>query len=425
MGNIKISVIIPLFNEEKHISECINSIITQTLDGIEIICIDDESVDSTIQILETYTKIHKNFHLIKQKHGGVGSARNKGIETAKGEFLAFMDADDFYPDCNVLEILYDKAIENNLPLCGGGLDHIFTDGMIGKDPFKLNKIYNKEGKYKYHNMDFESGWQRYIYNRKFIINNGIRFKNYKVGEDSLFLLTVLAIADEYYYIPKVVYNYRVGERKLKRKVDYIDSFLNMIRDSLDISSQYKLKRQHAYFVKCFQHDNYVPICFALEKGKDDIEYLVRDIYKHIDEKLINDINCRVLPQLYEASEREKFIKLCINNHKELLDNQNKYEKIIIYGAGKIGRELYLFLEKNKLKEKVIIAVTNKEYQNFMIDNIEIREIDELLEFKNSSIVLIAAMEDVQKEMEKNLKALNFDYLKTLNQKVIGMWGLWS
>ena len=94
MDSKKISVIIPVYNSEKYLNECINSIINQSLKEIEIICINDGSYDNSLNILNYYKKIDNRIIIINQKNKGVNSARNSGLKIAKGEFILFFDSDD-------------------------------------------------------------------------------------------------------------------------------------------------------------------------------------------------------------------------------------------------------------------------------------------------------------------------------------------
>lgn len=100
---IKITVIVPIFNMEKYIRTCLESILEQTLKEIEIICIDDGSTDHTREIISCFQKQHQSIIYVKQENRGAGPARNLGMELATGKYLAFMDADDFYPDCFSME----------------------------------------------------------------------------------------------------------------------------------------------------------------------------------------------------------------------------------------------------------------------------------------------------------------------------------
>lgn len=92
---IKVSVIIPVYNVEKYLEECLDSIINQTLKEIEIICIDDGSTDSSLNVLENYKKKDKRIIVLQQQNLGAGAARNKGLDLARGKYLSFLDADDF------------------------------------------------------------------------------------------------------------------------------------------------------------------------------------------------------------------------------------------------------------------------------------------------------------------------------------------
>ena len=105
----KISIIVPVYNAEKYIGRCLHSLINQTLKDIEIIVIDDGSKDNTNKILQKYKDRIK---IIKQKNSGVATARNKGLEIATGEYIYFVDSDDWI-EKDTLEKLYSKAIDNN------------------------------------------------------------------------------------------------------------------------------------------------------------------------------------------------------------------------------------------------------------------------------------------------------------------------
>ena len=101
----KISIVIPMYNVEKYIDDCLTSIINQTFKDIEIICIDDGSSDKTLDIANKYKKNDKRISIYKQQHAGVSIARNKGLDKATGKYILFFDSDDIL-DLNALEDLY-------------------------------------------------------------------------------------------------------------------------------------------------------------------------------------------------------------------------------------------------------------------------------------------------------------------------------
>ena len=109
INSIKISVIIPINNAEKYLSECLESVINQSFQDIEIICINDGSTDKSEQIIKEYTLKDKRILLYNQKKLGAGPARDKGIEISKGEYISFIDSDDLFHN-KTLEIAYYNLI---------------------------------------------------------------------------------------------------------------------------------------------------------------------------------------------------------------------------------------------------------------------------------------------------------------------------
>ena len=105
MAEYKTSVIVPVYNTEKYLDECIQSILRQTQKEVEIILVDDGSTDQSYAILEEYSVRHKNIIVLRQKNMGAGIARNWGIEYANGKYICFMDSDDYYIQNRALEIL--------------------------------------------------------------------------------------------------------------------------------------------------------------------------------------------------------------------------------------------------------------------------------------------------------------------------------
>lgn len=93
---IKVSVILPVYNTGKYLRQCLESIENQTLKNFEVFCVDDGSTDDSVEIISEYEKKDSRFHLLEQKNAGGGAARNHGMEAAKGEYLAFLDSDDFF-----------------------------------------------------------------------------------------------------------------------------------------------------------------------------------------------------------------------------------------------------------------------------------------------------------------------------------------
>ena len=110
----KVSVIIPIYNQEKYLRECLETVLLQNLQEIEVICVNDGSTDGSFNILSELAWTDERLRIINQENKGVGEARNVGIREAKGEYLAFIDPDDKYYNFKALEILYNKAKNNKI-----------------------------------------------------------------------------------------------------------------------------------------------------------------------------------------------------------------------------------------------------------------------------------------------------------------------
>ena len=152
----KVSVIVPVYNVEPYLKECLNSIIKQTLKEIEIICVDDGSTDNSLEIMKEYAKKDKRFTIITQKNLYAGVARNAGLSVAKGEYLSFLDSDDFF-ELTMLEKMYKKAIKEKADICVCNFD-TFIDG---KHVFNIYNDINE--KYINGKNTFEPDNIKYLY----------------------------------------------------------------------------------------------------------------------------------------------------------------------------------------------------------------------------------------------------------------------
>lgn len=113
MNEIKISVIIPIYNSEKFLRQCLDSVLNQTLQDIEVICVNDGSIDKSSSILEEYAEMDKRIKVIDQKNQGLSEARNSGLKIARGRYISFLDSDDWIEN-DMYECMYHKGLENDL-----------------------------------------------------------------------------------------------------------------------------------------------------------------------------------------------------------------------------------------------------------------------------------------------------------------------
>lgn len=143
-SNIKISVIVPVYNCEKYVSRCVESLINQTMKDIEIIIIDDGSQDKTVDIVEAYKIKDDRINLITKENSGVSDSRNRGIQLSKGKYIYFVDGDDWI-DLNTLEVMYEIAEKNNIDIVMCTYIREFMDHSKKKNINLIeNKVYEKE-----------------------------------------------------------------------------------------------------------------------------------------------------------------------------------------------------------------------------------------------------------------------------------------
>lgn len=217
MKNVKVSVIIPVYNAEKYLEKCLDSVTRQTLSEMEIICVDDGSADSSLEILERYAASDPRILIKRQQNLFAGAARNNGMDTAKGKYLVFWDSDDYF-EKNALETLYKKCEKEQADICLCGA---FTvDGETGKramDETFLKRRFLPKGsvfsiktnpEYIF-NMASNTPWQR-MFRADFVKAHGLRFQDLRHANDTYFVLCAMFYAERITYTEKPLVNYRTN-----------------------------------------------------------------------------------------------------------------------------------------------------------------------------------------------------------------------
>lgn len=214
----KISIILPVYNVELYLKECLNSLINQTLKDIEIICVDDKSTDNSLAILKEYASYDNRIIVLEQEiNQGPGVARNRGIDIANSDYIMFCDPDDWY-ELNACEICYDKISKGDNDIAFFSLNFYYDDtGELVKDNKRLMHLY------KYFDVDsinVDDCLEYYvptmfpvtnIYSKNFLNKYNIRFGNGYVFEDQYFVLLALLYTNKFAVINLCLYNYRIRE----------------------------------------------------------------------------------------------------------------------------------------------------------------------------------------------------------------------
>lgn len=227
----KVSVIIPVFNKEKYLSTCINSIINQSLKDIELILIDDCSSDNSYTIMEEYAKKDSRIKIYKNSNNiGAGATRNKGIKIAKSDYISFVDADDYISQ-NLLEINYEAAVNNNA-------DIIMNDIVFVKDDrfLKLPQVDKSNNLRQINDKKFEvknisiSPCNK-LYKRELL--SDIKFPENCKWEDIGFSIVAFLIAQRIFYIDNKGYFYRRNLEEGISGVNYKEN--NTVSDIIKVN----------------------------------------------------------------------------------------------------------------------------------------------------------------------------------------------
>lgn len=218
----KVSVIIPVYNAESYLGECLDSVLGQTLKDIEAVCVDDGSTDGSAKILAGYAAKDSRVKVLTQRNSGAGAARNAGIDAAGGMFLAFMDPDDFYPAPEALEKLFDAATGSGCKISGGRLRTTSSHPDVAmriQRTWDLAGRFPPCGKVRYEAFQAPWGFTCYLYDREMVCGNRIRFPEFRRFQDPPFFVQAMVAAKTFYAIPDCVYCYRVGEKAVDWNAD--------------------------------------------------------------------------------------------------------------------------------------------------------------------------------------------------------------
>ena len=329
-NNISVSIIVPVYNVEQYLERCLDSLINQTLQNIEIICINDGSTDNSLNILKQYIEKDKRIKIINQENRGVSVARNNGIEASQGEYIGFVDSDD-YVDLDFFENLYNKEKKEDADI----VDTKYYKFKKLKN--NSQKLVKRSGVYMYYNFCFN------IYRTQFIKDNNIQFPiGIKIAEDSCFELETLLKSNKTVILDK---NKKSCYYYILRKNSATTNIINNIEDKFigflkSVKIRIDLLNVYGYKIDDKILDKYVN-----ELINSTFRYSI--LYKIYN----NDI---LLKNLYETIQ---YIKDNFNSN--LLTNKFAYVKLFkinsVNDLKKLGittkKDIFVF---NKIKLLTII-----------------------------------------------------------------------
>ncbi|MCQ2498089.1 MAG: glycosyltransferase [Lachnospiraceae bacterium] len=423
--DIRVSVVVPVYNSEKYLKKCLDSLLNQTLKEIEVICVDDDSTDSSCEIIQNIISYDERFKYIKKKHEGYGAAaaRNEGLKYASGKYLIFLDADDWF-ESTMLEKLSLKADQEEAEI-------VFFDGYIYDDVSKtlscetnritdFNYFPNKEvfswKDIKECIFQTSSGWAwNKLYLREFVVKSGLLFQNVFHADDAFFSYSSLILAKRITSIREKFIYYRsnvpTGQTaqmdnsplsapkfvmKLREELIHSDvyeelreSFIKLVVDYCEYYLRSLKKRESFCELYEYLKTEIYPVLLS-EKWPD-----TRDVYENVL-KMQQIVSLPVLDYLFTYNKYYINIFNGLEIHFPYADFNGKY-KVVIYGAGDYGKTYYMQLLFNKNVE--VVGWVDRNYEKI---GFPVQSISQLKELEYDYILIAVANKKVADEIRKNL-----------------------
>ena len=415
---VNISVIVPVYNVKHYLRECLNSLGVQRFSDCEFICIDDGSTDDSCKVIENCMNGDGRFRLIRQENKGLAETRNVGIRNAQGKYIAFLDADDYFLNENVLNTLFQKAEEDDLELLSFETELLYEGNVKETDNkdfyYYKNHAYQGIRKGKEFFIDMMSNHEYcdsaclLFINREWLLNQGILFYPGILYEDALFCMQCFLKAERMAHLSEKLYRYRVREKSI---------MTGSIRWE-NVRSRLVVYREILYLL--------------ILQGKDDprlqkqiTEYLslLASHAKYMDEFRIDkqsNVPLTPLDNLLMKTMELGNYRIEVNE-SIILDGLEKLvadsEGIILYGAGDVGRMFYHFLEDKGLNEKVLCyAVSEVPDKTLIFQKVPVLPISEAIK-KQGEIILSVIAYNAREGMKRTLRQLGVSDFQVFDQYI--------
>lgn len=396
-----ISVIIPIYNEGSYIKKCLDSICNQTLSNLEIICVDDGSTDNTPMILNEFQSKDNRIKVISTTNSGQGFARNRALDIAKGEYIAFIDADDWI-ELNSFELLYSKAKSDDLDILffqminyiENSNNYVETDlynyKCFENNGISENIIFNSEDT-KDFLFEIPVGPVSKLYKKDFLYSNNLKFPEGMFFEDNSFFYNAYFKCNRAGFLKKHLYFRRRHDNSVTQILD--ETKFDIIKAGNDILQVFLDNNQYDHY----KHDviNHV-FSMLVEWFIKSSLFLRQNFYKLIK---YNFRGFSDLKMDFEDNLNEDYILIynCVNNNENYIDFLSEYKlncaEYVIFDNGREFEfdsdeyKSYKSCFLNNYKISVIIPIYNNETfihrtlmsienQTFGIDNIEVLMIDD-------------------------------------------------
>jgi len=302
----KVSVIIPVYNVEEYLPKCLDSLINQTLKDIEIILVNDGSPDNSQLIIDNYKKKDKRIISIIKENGGQGSARNLGLTKAKGEYIAYVDSDDWV-EKDMLEVMYNKAKEQDLDIVICGYKNVYKDKeeeVLIPKYLLTDTLADKNSKI----FNTISPWSK-IYKREFLINSKVFFEENKVWyEDFAYSVKLLSSTSKIGIVNKPLYDYLIRENSTMNNTKILKNLdiLLAVDDIIAYTKKKKIYKKYYPEIEYMAIENVlISTITRIIRAKGD-----KDVKREVINKLLKYMNDN-----FKGYKKNKYLNCLTNNRK--------------------------------------------------------------------------------------------------------------
>ncbi len=391
----KISIIIPVYNVEKYLCECLDSILNQTFQDFEIICVDDGSTDETLEILKNYKNKDERVFVLQQHHSGTAEARNNGIRLARGKYIQFLDSDDYF-EPTMLEELYNHAEKfgADLTVCssrkvdnnGNIVESGNPNSPINLDKTPLEKTFNwRDYKDDFFSLINVAIWNK-LYSRDLILKNNLSFQNLTSCNDVAFGYISHICAEKIVVFNKELVNYRynrcgnISENRAKNAKNIILAAIK-IKEYLNENNLFEvLKKSYVKSIKTH-------IIWQIGNSSD-LEY--REFVNSLQELMPKDW------MLFRSILIKDYITL------DSLNKSIGEKKVMLWGVSLFIKTL---LSKEKEKNQNILGFVDRNSASWgeMCGNYKIYSPNDLNKIKPDGVILtiFSNNEAIYKSLKKD------------------------
>lgn len=404
---VSVSVIIPVYNVESYVAECLESVLRQNFESFEIICVDDCSQDSSMEIVRDYAQKDKRIEIITHScNQGLAAARNTGIKNAKGKYILFVDSDDkIIP--GTLSELFVFAEENSADIVYFDYKKIYECEMeLSQDKSKKN-CYDYLGIYsgreffcllaREKNLKIEV-W-RQLFRKDFLLQNDIRFYEGILHEDNLFSFICVMKAQKVLNIKKEYYMYRQRGHSIMATMNEhrIVSLYIVLLEVFKYWNAHEFSSDENEAISYF----FESIYYSFQSNRKLFQTFSPIILGSYPERFLFELLVKV-PKQYGSLAPEKILQL------------RKAPQVILFGAGKAACDIVQILEKEKIKIDAV-CVSDPDITIKMLRGINVCKIEDMLVYRETAFVIVGVTKKYSEEIVFKLINLGFKNLILLDE----------